>query len=105
MERRKKTFREGKVQFSYLPVLFEGDVSWQRRRGLKINVAKGGSDSLSAGCGSLGWPDWSWMSLLLLNLVYVNQADSEGLVCVCVCVCVCVWGWWGFHWAETGETD
>lgn len=46
---------------------------------MKINVAKGGSDSLSAGCGSLGWPDWSWMSLLLLNLVYVNQADSEGL--------------------------
>lgn len=80
-----KTFGEGKVLFFLssfffnLPVLFEGDVSWQCRRGLKINVAKGGSDSLSAGCGSLGWPDWSWMSLLLLNLVYVNQADSEEL--------------------------
>lgn len=69
----------GKSSVFYLPVLFEGDVSWQCRRGLKINVAKGGSDSLSAGCGSLGWPDWSWMSLLLLNLVYVNQADTEGL--------------------------
>lgn len=77
MERRNPSGRES-LAF-YLPVLFEGDVSWQRRRGLKINVAKGGSDSLSAGCGSLGWPDWSWMSLLLLNLVYVNQADTHGL--------------------------
>lgn len=77
MERR--NLQGGKSSVFYLPVLFEGDVSWQCRRGLKINVAKGGSDSLSAGCGSLGWPDWSWMSLLLLNLVYVNQADSEGL--------------------------
>lgn len=59
-----------------LRVAFEGDVSWQSRRGSKINAAKGGSDSLSAGWGSLGWPDWSWMSLLLLNLVYVNRADS-----------------------------
>lgn len=60
---------------------------------MKINVAKGGSDSLSAGCGSLGWPDWSWMSLLLLNLVYVNQADSEG------------WGLEGgaVRWAATEE--
>lgn len=47
---------------------------------MKINVAKGGSDSLSAGCGSLGWPDWSWMSLLLLNLVYVNQAGFFGVL-------------------------
>lgn len=76
MERR-KTFGEGKVHFS-TSVPFEGDVSWQGRRGSKINAAKGGSDSLSAGCGSLGWPDWSWMSLLLLNLVYVNRTDSEG---------------------------
>lgn len=62
---------------------------------MKINVAKGGSDSLSAGCGSLGWPDWSWMSLLLLNLVYVNQADSEG------------WGLEGVpvRWAATEETE
>ncbi len=76
---RGENLRGGKSSVFYLPVLFEGDVSWQCRRGFKINVAKGGSDSLSAGCGSLGWPDWSWMSLLLLNLVYVNQADSEGL--------------------------
>lgn len=76
---RGENLQGGKSSVFYLPVLFEGDVSWQCRRGLKINVAKGGSDSLSAGCGSLGWPDWSWMSLLLLNLVYVNQADSEGL--------------------------
>lgn len=76
---RGENLQGGKSSVLYLPVLFEGDVSWQCRRGLKINVAKGGSDSLSAGCGSLGWPDWSWMSLLLLNLVYVNQADSEGL--------------------------
>lgn len=75
---RGENLQGGKSSVFYLPVLFEGDVSWQCRRGLKINVAKGGSDSLSAGCGSLGWPDWSWMSLLLLNLVYVNQADSEG---------------------------
>lgn len=50
------TLREGKVQFFYLPVLFEGDVSWQRRRGLKINVAKGGSDSRAAGAVLLGGP-------------------------------------------------
>lgn len=75
MERR-KSFGERKSSLFYLCVLFEGDVSWQGRRGSKINAAKGGSDSLSAGCGSLGWPDWSWMSLLLLNLVYVSGADS-----------------------------
>lgn len=51
-----RTLREGKVQFFYLPVLFEGDVSWQRRRGLKINVAKGGSDSRAAGAVLLGGP-------------------------------------------------
>lgn len=62
---------------------------------MKINVAKGGSDSLSAGCGSLGWPDWSWMSLLLLNLVYVNQADSGS------------WGSAGgaVRWAAAAETE
>lgn len=51
-----RTLREGKVQFFYLPVLFEGDVSWQRRRGLKINVAKRGSDSRAAGAVLLGGP-------------------------------------------------
>jgi len=60
---------------SLSPVPFEGDASWQHRRSLKINGVKGGSDSLSAGCSSPGWPDWSWMSLLLLNLVYVKQPD------------------------------
>lgn len=74
MERSEPSGREGSLFCLHVP--FEGDVSWQGRRGSKINAAKGGSDSLSAGCGSLGWPDWSWMSLLLFNLVYVNQADS-----------------------------
>lgn len=74
MERSEPSGREGSLLCLRVP--FEGDVSWQSRRGSKINAAKGGSDSLSAGCASLGWPDWSWMSLLLLNLVYVNQAGS-----------------------------
>lgn len=57
------------------PVLhFEGDASWQHGRGLKINGVKGGSDSLSAGRCSPGWPDWSWMSRLLLNLACVEQS-------------------------------
>ncbi|KAK5598412.1 hypothetical protein CRENBAI_012056 [Crenichthys baileyi] len=73
-----KNLLGGKSSLFYLSLPFEGDVNWQGRRGSKINVAKGGSDSLSAGCGSLGWPDWSWMSLLLLNLEYVNRADSGG---------------------------
>lgn len=39
------------------------------------------------------------MSLLLLNLVYVNQADSEGLVGVRGGVGL------GVLWAATGDTD
>lgn len=51
---RKENLQGGKSSVFYLPVLFEGDVSWQCGRGLKINVAKGGSDSLSAGALLLG---------------------------------------------------
>lgn len=53
---RGENLQGGKSSVFYLPVLFEGDVSWQCRRGLKINVAKGGSDSLSAGAVLLGGP-------------------------------------------------
>lgn len=51
-----KNLEGGKSSVFYLPVPFEGDVSWQRRRGSKINVAKGGSDSRAAGAVLLGGP-------------------------------------------------
>lgn len=78
LKSRRKT--EQTITFVFLsPVPFEGDASWQHWRSLKINGAEESFDSFSAGCSSPGWPDWSWMSLLLLNLVYVKQPDLKSL--------------------------
>lgn len=108
---RGENLQGGKSSVFYLPVLFEGDVSWQCRRGLKINVAKGGSDSLSAGAVLLGGPIGLGCHFCYLILCMWTRQIQKGL------------GWGGVGgggageeglgvgvvggvcWAATGETD
>lgn len=48
--------REQEGSLFCLPVPFEGDVSWQSRRGLKINVAKGALTAFPLVAVLLGGP-------------------------------------------------
>lgn len=76
---RGENLQGGKSSVFYLPVLFEGDVSWQCRRGLKINVAKGGSDSLSAGAVLLGGPIGLGCHFCYLILCMWTRQIQKGL--------------------------
>lgn len=86
---RGENLQGGKNSVLYLPVLFEGDVSWQCRRGLKINVAKGGSDSLSAGAVLLGGLIGLGCHFCYLILCMWTRQIQRGL-----------WGWGG--WCRAG---
>lgn len=69
---------KAKTESVFISSPFEGDAVWQHWKTLKINGVKRAPDSLSASFSSPGWADWFWMSLLLLNLVYVKQPDVSG---------------------------